>query len=1029
MKKKYLVFLGLSMLAKLTPTYAQDLKHLSSYETGTSDAAETVAYDKQSKKAVFTSSSANSFSIVNINDPKAPVLIKEVSLVTYGGGPNSIDINNSIIAVAIEANIKTDAGKVVFFDMDGTFLKEVTVGNLPDMLTFTPDGNKIIVANEGEPSDDYTIDPNGSVSVIDLTNGVSNATVTPIEFTAYNNKKAYLTNKGIRIFGNDGTSSVSQDLEPEYVTVSEDGTKAFVNCQENNALVVIDLTNNTVKDILPLGYKNHSLGTPSVESYILNELVSNWPTIGAPEYDGGQPTVSLGGFSGLFYDATESTSTDYVFYAIPDRGPNADPIAKTTVSPAVPVNLRPFKLPNYQSRVVKFTLNKTTGAISLNNQILLTRKDGTTPISGKGNIPGVDEVPVAYSSTGTTFSNEDYTDAASLKYHALAYDEFGGDFEGILKDKNGKFWMCDEYRPAIYTFDEDGTLIERYVAEGTSLLGTTSMPIDTYGKETLPSLYSSRWANRGFEAIAYDEVNHIVYAFIQSPLYNPSSITKNSSDVIRIIGVDATDGTPVSEYVYLLERNKENGFSSSRVDKIGDAVYKGNGKFLVIERDSEGPENKSGKKYVYEIDITYATNILNNSIARRDGKQSDPTLEQMTADDLLLNNIVAVHKHKVLNLPSIGYASSDKAEGIAILPNNEIAVINDNDFGIAGAGTTDNSVLGIISFDDNYGFDASDKDDIINITNHPTLGMFMPDGIASYDVDGITYIVTANEGDSRDYDGYSEEERVKDLVLNSNYYPNASALQAESELGRLKTTNAMGDYNNDGEFEQIYSYGARSFSIFDQYGNLVFDSADEFAQLILVEEPTLFNQDKDKIDGRSDDKGVEPEAVGIGEIDGKTYAFIAFERQSSIVVYDITNPYTPEFITFYTNRVNNNGTIEGDVAPEIIKFIKAEDSPNGQNMLLVGYEASGTMAMIQIGEDVASISEEVMNNTFKIYPNPVVNNQTLNFNKNISGEVYDMSGKKVLTITDTNVISVNDLNEGVYVIKTKNNGTKRFLKF
>ncbi len=1029
MKRKYLVFLGLSFIAKLTPTYSQDLKHLASYEAGTSDAAEVVAYDKQSKKAVFTSSSANSFSIVNIQNPNSPVLIKEVSLVSYGGGPNSIDIHNSTIAIAIEAYIKTDAGKVVFFDMDGTFLKEVTVGYLPDMLTYTEDGTKIVVANEGEPNDDYTIDPDGSVSIVDLSSGVSNASVTSIEFTDYNTKKAYLINKGIRIFGNDGASTVAQDLEPEYVTISKDGTKAFVNCQENNTLVVVDLTNNNVLDILPLGFKNHKLGTPSVESYILNELVSNWPTLGTPEYDGGQPTVNLGGFSGLFYDETESTTTDQVFYAIPDRGPNASPVAKADVSPAVTQNLRPFKLPDYQSRVVKFTLNKNTGAITLDSPILLTRKDGTTPISGKGNIPGVDEVPVAYSSLGTTYANEDYTDASNLKYHALAYDELGGDFEGILKDKNGKFWMCDEYRPAIYNFEDDGTLIERYVATGTSLLGTNPMPVDTYGKETLPSLYASRRANRGFEAIAYDEVNHIVYAFIQSPLYNPGSSTKNTSDVIRILGIDATDGTPVSEYVYLLERNKESGFSSSRVDKIGDANYIGDGKFLVIERDSEGPEAKSGKKYVYEIDINFATNILNNPIARRDSDQVNPTLEEMSADDILDNDIIAVHKYKVLNLPSVGYASSDKAEGIALLPNNEIAVLNDNDFGLAGAGITDNSVLGIISFDDDYGFDASNRDDAINITNHPTLGMYMPDAIASYDVDGITYIVTANEGDSRDYDGYSEEVRVKDLTLNTDYYPNAAALQEDEDLGRLKTTVANGDYNNDGEHEQIYSYGARSFSIFDQYGNLVFDSADDFGQLIASEEPTLFNEDEAELDGRSDDKGVEPEAVGIGEIDGKTYAFIGFERQSSIVVYDITNPFTPEFITFYTNRVDNNGTIEGDVAPEIIKFIKAEDSPNGQNMLLVGYEVSGTMSMIQIGEDVASISEEVMNNSFKVYPNPVNDNQNLQFNKNITGNVFDMSGKKVLTINNSNTISVKELNEGVYVIKTENNGTKRFLKF
>ena len=1012
------------LLAKLNSIQAQELKHLASYESGTADAAEVVAYDKTSKKAVFTSSSGNSFTIVDISNPSTPSFIKEVDLSTYGGGPNSIAIHNSIIAIAVEATTKTDNGKVVFFDMDGTYLNEVTAGALPDMLTYTPDGSKIIVANEGEPSDDYTVDPNGSVSVIDLSNGVNSATVTNIDFTAFDSKLEYLKNKGVRVFGNDGQQSVSQDLEPEYITVKEDGSMAFVCLQENNAIAVIDLTTNTIKDILPLGYKNHNLGTPTVTNYNINELVSNWPTLGTPAYDGGQPAVYLGGFSGLYYDAVNSTATEAIFYTIPDRGPNGDAVSIADVTPSTNQNLRPFKLPDYQARIAKVTLNRTTGAVTLDNQIMLTRKDGTTPISGKGNIPGFDEVPVTYADANTNYTNEDFTDGNGEKYHALSYDEFGGDFEGILIDKNGKFWACDEYRPAIYNFDETGKLIERYVPQGTSLLGTNPMPVDTYGKESLPAVYAKRRANRGFEAIAYDDVNEIIYAFIQSPLYNPSSATKNNSDLIRILGIDATNGTPVAEYIYLLERNKEAGYASSRVDKIGDAVYKGDGKFLIIERDSEGPGAKYGKKYIYEIDINFARNLITNPVSNL-GKE----LEEMSADELIAASIQPVHKTKVLNLPSIGYVSSDKAEGIAILPNNEIAVINDNDFGIAGAGITDNSVLGIISFDDNYGFDASNKDDVIDIKNQPTLGMYLPDGIGSYEVDGMTYIVTANEGDSRDYAGYSEEVRVKDLTLNSNYYPNASTLQTDANLGRLKTTTAMGDYNNDGEFEQIYSYGARSFSIFDEYGNLVFDSGDDFAQLIATEEAAIFNEDEGEFDGRSDDKGVEPEAVAIGTIDNKTYAFIGFERQSSIVVYDITDPYAPEFITFYTNRTVDNGTTTGDVAPEIIKFVPAADSPNGQNMLIVGYEVSGTMGLIQIGEDLASISELVKDNYFKIYPNPVNNQQNLNFSKAITGVVYDVTGKEVLNFENKTTISVNNLKDGVYVIKTKANGTKRFLKF
>ncbi|XCF06294.1 esterase-like activity of phytase family protein [Tamlana crocina] len=1015
--KKITFLAGLLALAITTTGLAQSpLQHLASYQTNEEGSAETVAYDAINKHAFFTNSSTNTFTIVDISTPTSPVLVKSVDLSTYGAGPNSIAVHEDLVAVAVEAAVKQNPGVVVFFDLDGNFIKQITAGALPDMLTFTPDCSKLLVANEGEPSDDYTVDPEGSITVIDLTSGIASATASHINFNNYDDKKESLKNKGIRIFGNNGTASVSQDLEPEYITVTEDGTKAFVSCQENNALLVLDLTTNAILDILPLGYKNHLLGTPTVSSYIVNELEENWPTLGTPVYDGGQPTVMLGGFSGLFYDAANSTANEYVFYAVPDRGPNDATTSKSAVTPATTQNLRPFKLPNYQGRIAKFTLNKTTGDITLNEQILLTRQDGTTPITGKGNIPGFDEVPVTYTDASTDYANVDYVGADSEEYHALPYDAYGGDFEGILIDKDGYFWMCDEYRPAIYKFQANGTLVERYVPTGTSLLGDTPQTEGTYGAETLPEVYSKRRANRGFEAIAYNEANHVVYAFIQSPIENPSNAVRNNSDVIRILGINADTGVPVEEYVYLLERNKDAGYASSRVDKIGDAVYTGNGKFLVIERDSEGPDADYGKKYVFEIDINQATNILNVSLSG--GKE----LEEMSADEIAAQNIFPVHKNKVVNLPSIGYVSSDKAEGIALLPNNEIAVINDNDFGLAGAGITDNSVLGIISFANDYGFDASNKDDAIDIKQHPTLGMFMPDAITSYAVGGINYIVTANEGDSRDYDGYSEEVRVKDLTLNPAYYPNAASLQENENLGRLKTTIANGDYDNDGTYEQIYSYGGRSFSIFDQYGNIVFDSGDQFGQKIASEEPTLFNEDEEEFDDRSDDKGGEPEAVAVAEIEGTTYAFIGLERQSAILMFDITDPKDVEFITYYKhNRVS------GDVAPEIIKFVPAADSPNSKNLLLVGYEVSGSLGIIEIGNEALSVSQEVAENNFKIYPNPVVNSQ-LKFNKSLSGAIFNINGQEVKRFTNETAIPVSDLTSGVYILKTENHGVKRFVK-
>src|SRR5690606_3387026 len=135
-------------------------------------------------------------------------------------------------------------------------LSHVGVGALPDMLTFTPDGKTVLVANEGEPSDDYAIDPEGSVSVIDVTD-LQNPVVRSANFHAFNGKEAELRAQGVRIFGPD--ANAAQDFEPEYIAVSADSASAWVVLQENNALAKIDIASASVTDILPLGFKNHGL--------------------------------------------------------------------------------------------------------------------------------------------------------------------------------------------------------------------------------------------------------------------------------------------------------------------------------------------------------------------------------------------------------------------------------------------------------------------------------------------------------------------------------------------------------------------------------------------------------------------------------------------------------------------------------------------------------------------------------------------------------------------------------------------------
>ncbi len=1047
--KKFLLTLGClgGILVLQNTANAQiTLNKVATYHTGIFDggATEIVSYDPTTMRLFSVNADDKTVDIIDLSDPTAPSLISQIDISTYGGGANSVKVKNGIVAAAVEANVKQDPGKIVLFQTDGTFIAEYAAGALPDMVTFDHSGDLIISANEGEPDDNYTIDPEGSITIVDISGGAASGVVTQIDFNAYDNKKQHLLNKGLRIYGPNAT--VSQDMEPEYVTVLDNDSIAYVACQENNAYVVLNLNTKSIMDIYALGEKDHSKGRAEVDNIILNQAVQ-MPMLGTPVYGGGQPTVYLGGFSGMYYDAAASTASDWVFYAIPDRGPNDAAVKKATVTPTPSGNLRPFKLPNYQGRIVEFHYNPMTQAVTLDSadQILLFQANGTTPISGKGNVNGYDEVPVTYYDASTIYNTVDYTDGNGVEYTALPFDRFGGDFEGIIKDNSGNFWMCDEYRPAIYKFASNGNMIDRFVPAGTHQLANPATAADTlghYGSETLPSVYSKRWANRGFEAIAYDATNDVIYAFIQSPMYNPGPVTKNNSDVIRILAINPANGNPVAEYVYLLERNKDAGFALNRTDKIGDAVYIGNGKFYVLERDSSDPnQTTKGKKYVYEICLDGATDILGTAISiNTDTTGGALTLEMMTADDLVGNNITPVFKRKVMNLSSIGYISSDKPEGISMINDTTIAVLNDNDFGLAGAGVTDNSVLGIVNIGSNNAIDASNDDGAINITNWPTYGYYMPDAITSFtDGNGDSYILSANEGDSRDYDGYSEEDRVADLTLNSTYFPTAASLQQDANLGRLKTTVAQGDINGDGENEYIYSYGARSFSIRDIYGNLVWDSGDEFAQYLANNEAANFNStndDNDSFDNRSDDKGTEPEAITVATIDGNTYAFIGLERMGGIMVYDIDDVNNPTMVLYELNRdfsvaadsINNGESVTGDLAPEDLIVIAENESPTIYPYLISANEVSGTITIYQINyPGLGEEEKELHFDQFTVYPNPN-NDGNLYVSKFGTYKVYDMFGKLIKTVANTKLVDVSELTPGVYFLNNEANQSVKFIK-
>ena len=508
---------------ELTPT-AMTLEKIGGYEGGALGAAEITAFDAATARLFVVNGANGTVDVLDLRDPKSPKLVGTLNVSSLGAGVNSVAVHDGLVALAIEASPKTNPGAVAFYNAaDLRQLEVVTVGAQPDMVTFTPDGRYLLVANEGEPNSyglPDSVDPEGSISIITVNRG-GKPTVATADFKAFNGKEAELRAQGVRIYG--PGASAAQDLEPEYITVNDSGTTAYVTLQENNAVAVVDIASAKVLSIKPLGFKNHNL-------------------------------------AGMGLDAS----------------------------------------------------------------------------------------------------------------------------------------------------DEDG-------------------------------------------------------------------------------GTNTNTGTPA-----------------------------------------------------------------------------------------------------------------------------------------------------------------------IKIAPYPVKGMYLPDAIASYTVNGEVYLVTANEGDARaDWPGFNEETRVRahcTAGLDPTVFPDAASLILDSNLGRLRITTApnggSAGKNAAGQCNELYSFGGRSFSIWNSSFSRVFDSGDQFEQRTQALANAKFNtsHDSDTLDGRSASKGPEPEGVVLGKIGAKTFAFIGLERVGGVMVYDITNPLAPSFVTYFNSRTGATG----DRGPEGLVFVPAIKSPNGKPLLIMGHEVSGTTTVLQL---------------------------------------------------------------------------------
>lgn len=293
--------------------------------------------------------------------------------------------------------------------------------------------------------------------------------------------------------------------------------------------------------------------------------------------------------------------------------------------------------------------------------------------------------------------------------------------------------------------------------------------------------------------------------------------------------------------------------------------------------------------------------------------------------------------------------------------------------------------------------DLYKKDDAINITNTDEfLGIYMPDGISSYEVDGKTYLLTANEGDSREWGDYINEVEEK--------YG-----ESESKIVTLNTD----DYDGFDDLSKKYLFGGRSFSIIDASTmTMVSDSNGEFEEITAKLLPEYFNCSNDDIsfEDRSGKKGPEPEDIKTMIIDGKVMAFIGLERIGGVMMYDVSDPTNPTYVD-YLNLRDFSDDISGSVSPEGLCTVSAKDSPTNKPMLIIANEVSGDVNVVEVAGETYQHSLTLDKTEIALKPGE---NQTLNV-------TYD--GYKTLTFSsdNNNVVSINNnvitaINPGVATI-------------
>lgn len=582
------------------------------------------------------------------------------------------------------------------------------------------------------------------------------------------------------------------------------------------------------------------------------------------------------------------------------------------------------------------------------------------------------------------------------------------------------FWLI-----ATGAFAQNTVTLQHISTHATGTFDEAAAEILAYDP-TGPTIFYTNADDNEIGVLDISDLNNITKTEISLPAGGVNSVDYYNGH----IAVALEDTNKQADGQVLFYTTSGTLVSSVKVGALPDMVtFSPNGQMVLSANEGEPNDD-------YSVDPLGTVSIIDVSTGFSNVTQSDVTTLDFTAFNNSINTLVRINGNNGLSSVAqdlepeyIAISEDNQTAYVALQENNAVAVIDLSTKSITsveGLGYKDWGTVG-------HTLDASDKRNDVFFSNFDNLfGMYMPDAMKFFTVNNMNYLITANEGDGREYDNFEDEIKVSKLDLDTIAFPNYSTLQEDTVLGRLKVSSSEGDIDNDGKFEKLYAFGGRSFSIWDaDTRQLIYDSGDDLEKRVFAAEPTHFNStndDNDSFKNRSDNKGPEPEAVTVAKIDGYTLAFVGLERQGGIMTYDISNPTSPEFLGYTNNRdftVDADQPGAGDLGPEDIIYIDPVTSPNGKPLLVVANEVSGTVSIFEITSNFISI-EENNTNTIEISPNPTTGSVTLSAEDYY--KVLDINGNILFKTTKTDRINLNKLEAGVYLIQNSNGSFSKIIK-